>query len=60
MAVGGEKCDKGTCQESAACPAGYKSIGVADCGFYEKERACGFLGMSKCKDPAPKTCCVPE
>lgn len=60
MAVGGEKCDRGTCQESGTCPVGYKSIGAADCGSYEKEYACGFLGMSKCKDPAAKTCCVPE
>ena len=60
MAVGGEKCDQGACQESDACPAGYKSIGAADCGSYEREKNCGFLGMSKCKEPAPKTCCVPE
>lgn len=60
MAAGGEKCDKGACQESAACPAGYKSIGAADCGSYEKTKNCGFLNMSKCKEPAARTCCVPE
>jgi hypothetical protein len=60
VAVPAAKCDKGTCQKSSSCPAGQKSIGAADCGSYEKEHSCGFANMAKCKDPAPKTCCVPE
>jgi hypothetical protein len=54
------KCDKGTCQEGDECPAGQKSIGMADCGSYEEKFNCGFLNFGSCKEAIPKTCCVPE
>jgi len=54
------KCTGGTCQNSDACPRGFENVGMADCGSYEQEHNCGFFGLAKCKDPAPKTCCLPE
>ncbi len=60
MAVNDTKCTAGTCQNGATCSKGFKSIGMTDCGSYEETHSCGFLGLSECKDPAPRTCCVPD
>ncbi len=58
MDINRETCAKGSCQKSAICPPGFKNIGTADCGSYQKEEGCGLF--SKCKQPAPMTCCMPE
>lgn len=60
LALNDTKCTAGTCQNSDTCPKGFKNMGMADCGFYEKAHSCGFLRLAQCKDPAPKTCCMPE
>jgi hypothetical protein len=60
MALNNTICTGGTCQNSDACPKGFKNIGMADCGSYDQLHSCGIFGLSKCKDPAPKTCCIPE
>lgn len=60
MAPNYAECTGGTCENSDACPGGFKKMGTANCGFYEKVHSCGFLGLSKCADPVLRTCCVPE
>lgn len=60
LTINNTKCKAGTCQNSATCSKGFKSIGMADCGSYENIYGCGFLGHVQCQEPAPKTCCVPD
>jgi len=60
MATVPAKCDQDRCQNSGTCPSGTKSIGVADCGSFEKTKGCGFLNLANCKEPAPRTCCAPQ
>jgi len=58
MATGEASCAGGKCQKESTCPAGYKNVGPADCGPYNRKVDCGLF--SKCDRPAAMTCCMPE
>ncbi|OGF20732.1 hypothetical protein A2316_02585 [Candidatus Falkowbacteria bacterium RIFOXYB2_FULL_38_15] len=51
-----EKCN-GYCSMSNVCSAGAINKGLTDCQSQKKCHSCGFLGLKKCCEYLPTTCC---
>jgi len=52
-------CEAGTCTIEN-CPEGTENCGGADCGVQKKCHRCGFLGLFKCCENFPASCCMPK